>query len=332
VPVILDTSALPPARRADAVAEVIRFSSSVPTRIVYNCPDDEVSARFEYSTFGDAHLLKSENSSQGLMTTPALLKGTESDLVTVTLKVTGTATQTQAPGRVLRDGDIFLTELWRPFEFIDQGGSNAAFYMSVDQLALPRDYIVRAGQLLHLSPLAAQLTRHLQLHVRDADAIAQSPGAAMTGQATTDLLRAALVAAVDEAPSRPDDRDQNLVTVAKSYIAQHLADPDLGVERIARAMFISVRQVYKLWEAESRSPAQWILERRLDAARRDLTSPRRRHQTIAAIAGRWGFVDATHFSRRFRQAYGMSPREWRLAESRRKLCENVGSVGGSVHA
>jgi AraC-like DNA-binding protein len=154
----------------------------------------------------------------------------------------------------------------------------------------------------------------------------------MTGQATTDLLRAALVAAVDEAPSRPDDRDQNLVTVAKSYIAQHLADPDLGVERIARAMFISVRQVYKLWEAESRSPAQWILERRLDAARRDLTSPRRRHQTIAAIAGRWGFVDATHFSRRFRQAYGMSPREWRLAESRRKLCENVGSVGGSVHA
>jgi AraC-like DNA-binding protein len=311
--VILDTSAVPPARRADAVAEVIRFSSSVPTRIVYNCPDDEVSARFEYSSFGDAHLLKSHNSSQGLVTTPALLKGTQSDLVTVTLKVTGMATQTQAPGRVLRDGDIFLTELWRPFEFIDRGGANAAFYMSVDQLALPRDYIVRAGERLHLSPLAAQLTRHLQLLVRDADAIAQGPGAAMTGQATTDLVRAALVACVDEQPLRPGGRDQNLVTVAKSYIAQHLADPDLGVERIARALFISVRQVYKLWEAEPRSLAQWILERRLDAARRELTCPRRRHQTIAAIAGRWGFVDATHFSRRFRQAYGMSPGEWRHA-------------------
>jgi AraC-like DNA-binding protein len=312
--VILDTSAVPPARRADAVAEVIRFSSSVPTRIVYNCPDDEVSARFEYSSFGDAHLLKSQNSSQGLVTTPALLKGTQSDLVTVTLKVTGMATQTQAPGRVLRDGDIFLTELWRPFEFIDRGGANAAFYMSIDQLALPRDYIVRAGERLHLSPLAAQLTRHLQLLVRDAGAIAQGPGAAMTGQATTDLLRAALVACVDEQPLRPDGWDQNLVTVAKSYIAQHLADPDLGVERIARAMFISVRQVYKLWEAEPRSLAQWILERRLDAARRELTSPRRRHLTIAAIAGRWGFVDATHFSRRFRQAYGMSPGEWRHAQ------------------
>jgi AraC-like DNA-binding protein len=172
---------------------------------------------------------------------------------------------------------------------------------------------VRSGELLHLSPLAGQLKRHLQILVRDADAISQTPAAAMIGQATTDLLRAALVAAVDEEPFRSDGWDQNLITVAKSYISQHLAEPDLGAERMARALFISVRQVYKLWETEPRSLGQWILERRLDAARRDLTSPRRRNQTIAAIAGRWGFVDATHFSRRFRQAYGMSPREWRRA-------------------
>jgi AraC-like DNA-binding protein len=313
VAVILDTSGLPSARRADAVAEVIRFSSSVPTRIVYNCPADEVSAQFEYFTFGDAHLLTSQNSSQGLVTTPALLKGTQSDLLTVTVKLQGAATQSQAPGRVLRDGDLFLTELWRPFEFIDRGGASAAFYISLDQLGLPRDYTVRSGELLHLSPLAAQLQRHLQILIRDADAISQSPAAAMIGQATTDLLRAALVAAVDEEPFRPDSWEQNLITVAKSYISQHLTEPDLGAEAIARAMFISVRQVYKLWETEPRSLGQWILERRLDAARRELTSPRRRNQTIAAIAGHWGFVDATHFSRRFRQAYGMSPREWRHA-------------------
>ena len=149
--------------------------------------------------------------------------------------------------------------------------------------------------------------------LRDADAISQSPAAAMIGQATIDLVRAALVAGIDEEPFRSDGWEQNLITVAKSHISQHLAEPDLGAEAIARALFISVRQVYKLWETEPRSLGQWILERRLDAARRELTSPRRRNQTIAAIAGRWGFVDATHFSRRFRQAYGMSPREWRQA-------------------
>ncbi|HEY6493954.1 MAG TPA: helix-turn-helix domain-containing protein [Trebonia sp.] len=31
--------------------------------------------------------------------------------------------------------------------------------------------------------------------------------------------------------------------------------------------------------------------------------------TIAAIARGWGFADATHFAKRFRGAYGMSPRE-----------------------
>jgi AraC-like DNA-binding protein len=313
VAVVLDTSGLAPSRRADAVAEVIRFSSCVPTRVAYNCPVDEVSAQFEYFTFGDTRLLTSRNSSQGLITTPTLLKGVESDLLVVSVKLTGTATLTQAPGRLLRGGDLFVTGLWRPFEFFDQGGANTAFYISLDRLRLPRDYAARAGQALHLSPMASQLQRHFQILLRDADAISQSPAASMIGQATTDLVRAALMAGVDEEPFRADGREQNLVTVAKSYISQHLAEPDLGAEPIARALFISVRQVYKLWENEPGSLGQWILERRLDAARRELTSPRRRNQTIAAIAGRWGFVDATHFSRRFRQAYGMSPREWRHA-------------------
>ena len=308
---LLDTTGLPPDRRAGAVAEVIRFSSSVPTDVVYDCPADEVSAQFEYFSFGDAHLLRSRNSSQGLVTTPSHLRGNESDVLVVSVKLSGAATLTQAPGRLLRGGDLFVTDLWRPFEFFDQGGENTAFYIPLDRLGLPRDYAAQAGQRLHVSPMAAQIQRHFRILFRDADAISQSPAASMIGQATTDLVRAALVAAVDEEPFRSGGRGQSLITVAKSYICQHLADPDLGAEAVARAMFISVRQVYKLWETQPRSLGQWILARRLDAARRELTSPRRRNQTIAAIAGRWGFVDATHFSRRFRQAYGMSPREWR---------------------
>ena len=232
---ILDTAGLPPERRAGAVAEVIRFSSSVPTRMVYNCPDDEVSARFEYFTFGETHLLKSENTSQGLVTR----KGTESDLLTVSVKLAGTATLTQAPGRLLRDGDLFVTGLWRPFEFFDEGGENTAFYIPLARLGLARDYAMRAGELIHASPLAAQLRRHLEIVARDADALSQGPAAAMVGQATADLFRAALIAAVDEEPSRRDDWDQNLITVIKGYITEHLADPDLGAERIAQAMFIS---------------------------------------------------------------------------------------------
>jgi AraC-like DNA-binding protein len=333
VALILDTAGLPPERRAGAVAEVIRFSSSVPTRMVYNCADDDVSARFEYFTFGETHLLKSQNSSQGLVVTPDLLKGAESDVLVVSVKLSGTASFTQASRRPLRGGDLFVTNLWRPFEFLDDGGENTAYYISLDRLGLPRDYAARAGAVAHASPLAVQLRRHLQMVFRDVGALSQSPAAPMIGQATTDLMRAVLISAVDEEPARRDGWDQSLNTVVKSYITQHLADPDLGAERIAQAMFISVRQLYKLWETEPGSLGQWIVERRLEAARQDLTSRGGRDQTVAAIARRWGFADSTHFSRRFRQAYGLSPREWRHASARAAtLTAASGSGGRSVHA
>ena len=326
--VLLNTADLPPGRRADAVAEVIQFSG-VRARIVYDCPADEVSARFEYFTVGEAHILKSRNSPLGLITTPALLKGIDSDLLVVWMKLAGTATHTQAPGRVLCSGDLFASNLWRPYEYFDDGGETAGFHIPLARLGLTPDYATRASEVIHASPLAGQLRDHLLILFRDADTISQGPAASMVGHATTDLVRAALIAATDMEPSRRDGLDQDLTTAIKGYITQHLADPDLGAERIARAMFISVRQVYKHWEAESLPLGQWMLERRLEAARDQLTSTRGRNLTIAAIARRWGFADSTHFSRRFRQAYGMSPREWRHAST---LAVPSGPAGGCVHS
>ncbi|MFI6084636.1 AraC family transcriptional regulator, partial [Streptomyces sp. NPDC051217] len=36
-----------------------------------------------------------------------------------------------------------------------------------------------------------------------------------------------------------------------------------------------------------------------------------RLRTIATIGRSWGFPDATHFSKVFKQAYGITPRDWR---------------------
>jgi AraC-like DNA-binding protein len=201
--------------------------------------------------------------------------------------------------------------MWRPYEYFNDSGGSAAFHVSLDRLGLARDYVERSYERIQASPLSGQLSGHLRILLRDADSVSRGPAATMVGQATTDLVRAVLISAIDEEPFRHDGWRESLTTVTKSYIAQHLADPSLGAERIARAMSVSVRQLYKSWESEPCPLGQWILERRLEAARDALTSPRGRNQTIAAVARRWGFADATHFSRRFRLAYGMSPREWR---------------------
>jgi AraC-like DNA-binding protein len=55
---------------------------------------------------------------------------------------------------------------------------------------------------------------------------------------------------------------------------------------------------------------QWIIAQRLEGARHELSQKTSR-RNISAICYGWGFSDFTHFCRRFRAAYGMSPGEWR---------------------
>jgi AraC-like DNA-binding protein len=52
---------------------------------------------------------------------------------------------------------------------------------------------------------------------------------------------------------------------------------------------------------------------RLEGARRDIAKDGA--PGIAAVARRWGFSDPTHFGRRFRTAYGISPKEWRQVQA-----------------
>ncbi|MFD4701025.1 helix-turn-helix transcriptional regulator [Streptomyces niveus] len=73
------------------------------------------------------------------------------------------------------------------------------------------------------------------------------------------------------------------------------------------------------------SPAAWIRHRRLERCRLDLANPRLNARPIQAIAERWGFTNPTHFSRLFRAAYGIPPRDYRhlpstMRANRQQLC------------
>jgi hypothetical protein len=48
---------------------------------------------------------------------------------------------------------------------------------------------------------------------------------------------------------------------------------------------------------------------------------------IATVARRWGFPDATHFGRRFRAAYGISPREWRQVQEQQRAPARASDLG-----
>ncbi len=104
----------------------------------------------------------------------------------------------------------------------------------------------------------------------------------------------------------------DLAARIRTHIALHLADPHLSPGSIAAAHHISVRHVHWLFSQGGTTVGGWIRERRLEEAARELALPGRR-DTVALVARRWGFVSASHFSRVFRERYGMPPRAWRDA-------------------
>lgn len=115
--------------------------------------------------------------------------------------------------------------------------------------------------------------------------------------------------------TRPETTDASSVgaeTLARirAFIEENLMDPDLSPQSIAVAHHISVRYLHKLFKNDGTTVGQWVRQRRLESCRQDLGRMSHRKPTVAAVAQRWGFRSPSHFSRVFRDAYGMSPREW----------------------
>ncbi|MFI0816273.1 helix-turn-helix domain-containing protein [Streptomyces sp. NPDC021098] len=95
-----------------------------------------------------------------------------------------------------------------------------------------------------------------------------------------------------------------------AFINKHLADSGISPETIARHNGISVRYLHKLFQEQGTTVGRWIRQRRLEECRKELARGGRSSRTVAAVAQHWGFISPAHFSRVFRAAYGMSPREW----------------------
>jgi AraC-like DNA-binding protein len=97
----------------------------------------------------------------------------------------------------------------------------------------------------------------------------------------------------------------------KSVIETHLREPHLRPAAVAAETGISVRYANTLLSHEGLSIERYILCRRLERCRSALEDPTQSHRQIGEIAFSWGFSDLSHFVRRFRTAYGLTPGDYR---------------------
>jgi AraC-like DNA-binding protein len=306
VALLLDTRDVQPEARRDAVRDAYALAD-VPREVDLTNPSAAESTRIEGWMFGSMRLFCPD--SPGIRVIRDSPTGHLEPMIALCVQSQGTGQSVEADHhQVLLPGELLMVGPTARNEFL-VSGATVALEIPFDEVGITVELARKASTHLPSSPLFSLVSQHLLALHADADLIAQSATAAEVGAATAQLVKALIVsAALDERPARAALSDA-LAPRIFAYVRQHLTERDLTPVTIARAHNISVRYLYKLCDAQGVKLVDSIIAERLEGARRDLTTPHRTGGTIAQVSRKWGFKDPSHFSSRFRLAYGISPRD-----------------------
>jgi len=198
-------------------------------------------------------------------------------------------------------------------------GIRGVFRIPLDRLALPHDAIRRVSALTlgpghPVTDVAATYFRRLASRP-DLFAV---PGAEALSEPSIELMRAVITTHLDAAELGKDALKATLPLRILEYARAHLHDPHLDAAQVAAAHHISERHLYNILGASGITLADWIRKQRLERCRNDIAASAFHATPIASIARGWGFTDPSSFTRMFKNAYGMSPREWRHQANTRR--------------
>jgi AraC-like DNA-binding protein len=171
---------------------------------------------------------------------------------------------------------------------------------------LRRGLPVQTGTGALLADFLAGLDRQAE-HLRISDA-------PRLGTVLLDLVSALFAHTLDTEAALPrETRNEVLARQVRTFIRRNLHDPELTPGMVASAHHISLSHLHRVFTQHSQGEtvAAWIRAQRLERARHDLADPALRTLPIHAVAARWGIPRASDFTRAFRGAYGITPREHR---------------------
>ena len=103
---------------------------------------------------------------------------------------------------------------------------------------------------------------------------------------------------------------QDLFDGIMDFIHKNLDHPELGPILIAGNHHISTRYLHLLFAEKGLSVSHYILDKRLEQCRRQLSHQNPYKDSITSIAYHWGFNDSAHFSKVFKKKYGVTPKEY----------------------
>ena len=191
--------------------------------------------------------------------------------------------------------------------------------------ALPQLHYVLWGDmtgrnLIQPDDEAAAMFRHLLFALHREDARPDADSSALARSIIAQLLiycSRSIASRTDIAPHMAEQRYREIMRVYEHIVA-NLPDRDLTVGALAERFFMDKNTLTRQFKRQvGMTPGECIRRHRLEAVRRQI----RRGAPMQQACAECGFSDYSAFYRAFRQAYGISPRDY--------AAQAVGSAHGA---
>jgi AraC-like DNA-binding protein len=272
-------------------------------------------ARLEYGALGDAVLYKiksTPNHYSRSLRNPDSTTIPSPILLVIELNGSHRIRQSQS-SFVLRPGDWCLLDTLLPLDYWTSTESAELLALTLQRPSTPEP------QALHDRGVARRLAGNIGtsrvlestlVEIFDQmNSIGSSSGCGLHHAVTTmtwDALREQLAA-----PSPLSYLDAQRARI-KAYIDSQLGNPGLSVETIAQACGLAVRSIHRIFAADpAGSVSSYVWKQRVHRCADALRDDNDARRSITKICQSWGFSSESHFSRVFKDHFGVSPRAYR---------------------
>ncbi len=316
--ITVSTDSVTPRERFDFWHEVI-CTAFVRLEAETIPSDKPFRAEISTSDLGPLTLSRVRAEAHAVQRSTRLISQEPRDEVLVSVQLRGNSVVCQDDRQaLLAPGDFAMYDATRPYDLIMQDQHEMLVFQFERAFLVercPSPERLTAIRMSNDTPVTAPVSSFL----RSLEPAALGGDRVVSRQLATsalDLLGLALADRFGAEASLRAGRTKHFLR-ACAYINAYASDPDVTPTRIASSVGVSPSYLHEIFKEHGVTVNQYLIRRRLARCMDDLLSPQAASRTIAEIAHSNGFKTSAHFSRRFIEAYGQTPREVR----RRRLVQ-----------
>jgi AraC-like DNA-binding protein len=247
-----------------------------------------------------------------------IARGEERDIYTFMVQHAGTCGVEQGGAHaLLLPGDMLLFHNSQPYRLLFDQPFRQTVIQAPRACLGPWAADLERGLAQRLQP-AAGFGRLLEGFVHGLDEALPDTDDGEAALLVDELFH--LLAAHSAAARAPQDTGLDarraLLVRAQRHARERIADPELDLDALARALRVSARTLQRAFASHGTGVRRWLRDERLARCAAALADPATAARGIADIALANGLRDVPAFCRSFKARYGRTPGAWRDTRGR----------------